>query len=548
MLPFVTSVAQANQHDRGELLPAGSRWGYRSRGFHYSVDDIVFAATEDALVRAAKADPGFVQEAISELRVIESEELRFLACRALTALDDHDGAIGWLIDDPRNLVLGWSDSPHWASRELIAAHSSDCSEEMFGRLETAALTYRSQYDRRAVGHGQYVLLGGVDRSRLSEAGRRRLAELERRFDAPPEPQVVMASFVGSPIPDEASKKMSDDNWLDALRKYATEGTDWRGDKPIGGASQLAQVLEQRAKENPERFARLALRFDESVPATAGAHVLRGVHAGFDLELLTELCEHLAGLYGEDVGRDVCSAVEAAVAVNHRLVALIDRVSTATDPDHESARTKAGGGDQYFYGGDLLSAGLNCTRGRAALAAASVLYKGDDHLEALLPVVERLATDRTMAVRTCAAEAILPLLNHASDQALDLAAKLLDSPVDVFDARTTERLLTHCVLRRPAQFAVHLQRAIEGPDAVAERGGHVWAVADYRGSIVPPVSEVVSALPPRARKGAATVLAENIADSADALAVLFDDPDEEVRAAAARECATSRRSLRTPSTR
>jgi hypothetical protein len=534
VLPFVTSVAQANQHDRDDLLPAGSRWGYRSRGSDYSVDDIVFAATEDALIRAAKADPGIVQKAISELRVVETEELRFLACRALTALDDHDGAIGWLIDDPRNLVLGWSDSPHWASRELIAAHSSDCSDEMFGRLETAVLTYRSQHERRAVGRGQYVLLDGLDRSRLSEPGRRRLAELERRFDAPPpEPRAVMASFVGSPIPDEASKKMSDDNWLDALRKHATERTDWSGDKPIGGASQLAQVLEQRAKEDPERFARLALRFDESVPATAGAHALRGVHAGLDLELLTELCEHLAGLYGEDVGRDVCSAVEAAAAVNHRLVALIDRYSTATDPDRESARTKAGGGDQYYYGGDLFSAGLNCTRGRAALAAASVLYKGDDHLAALFPVVERLATDRTMAVRTCAAEALLPLLNHASDQALHLAAKLLDSPVDVFDAQTTERLLTHCVLRRPEQFAGHLHKAIQGPDAVAERGGHVWAVADYRGSIVPPVPEVVSALPPRARKGAATVLAENVVDSADALAALFDDPDEEVRAAAAR---------------
>lgn len=535
VLPFVTAVAQANQHDRDGRLPAGSRWRYRWHGSDHSVDHILFAATEAALVRAATADPGFAQETISKLRVVESEELRFLACRALTALDDHDGAIDWVIDDPRNLVLGWVDSQHWASRELIAAHSPECSGERFGRLETAVLTYRSQYERRPVGYGQYVLLDGLDRSRLSEHGRHRLAELVRRFDAPPpKPRRVVASFVGSPISHEASTKMSDENWLSALRKHATKRNAWNGEKPIGGASELAQVLEHRAKEDPERFALLALRFDKSIPATAGAHALRGVHAALDRELLTALCEHLAGLYGEDLGRDVCTAVAAASSINHRLVVLIDRYSTATDPDREWARTKAAAGaqEQYYYGGDFLSAGLNCTRGGAALAAASVLYKGDDHLAALFPVVERLATDRTMAVRACAAEALLPLLNHASGQALDLAATLLDSPVDVLDARTTESLLTHCVLRRPEQFASYLQKAIQGPDTVAERGGHIWAVADYRGSIVPPVPEVVSALPPRARKGAAAVLAQNVADSADALAVLFDDPDAEVRAAAA----------------
>ncbi len=288
----------------------------------------------------------------------------------------------------------------------------------------------------------------------------------------------------------------------------------------------------RAKEEPERFARLALRFDATVPATAGAHVLRGVHAGIELELLTEVCEHVSTLYGEDVGRDVCSAIEAADAVNDRLVALLERYSTSTRPGREWARTDAGSGGQY-YGGDLFHAGLNCTRGGAALAGASVLFKGADHLTRLLPVVERLATDVNMAVRTCAAEAVVALLNHDSDRALALAEQLLDAPIDVFDARTTERLLAYCVLRAPERFSIHLQQAIEGPDAVAERAGHVWAIADYRGAIGHPVSGVISAFPPRARVGAAEVLAENVADSAGALAGLFDDPEPDVRSAASR---------------
>ncbi len=210
VLPFVVEVAQANQHGRDDLLPVGARWGHRWRGSAYSVDGVVFAATEDALYRLATSDPEFARSAIAALRTAESEELRFLACRTLTALDDPDDAVTWLIDDPGNLVLGWSDNTRWASRELIAAHSSRCSGQLYARLEMETLAHRSKYERKSVGHGQYVLLSGLDRTRMSDAGQRRLAELERRFDAPPpEPRPVMASFVGSPIPAEATKKMSD---------------------------------------------------------------------------------------------------------------------------------------------------------------------------------------------------------------------------------------------------------------------------------------------------------------------------------------------------
>lgn len=343
----------------------------------------------------------------------------------------------------------------------------------------------------------------------------------------------MASLVGSPIPDDATKKMSDENWLSALRKHTSEKTEWRGDVPVGGATQLAQLLELRAKEEPGRFATLALRFDGSIPATAGAHVLRGARSGIDHELVAELCDHLANLYGEDVGRDVCSAVEAAAApVDRRLVALVGRYSQSTDPDREWACTVAGTSGNY-YGGDLFSAGLNCTRGGAALAAASLLFKGADCLDALLPVVEQLASDENMAVRTCAAEAVVALLNHVPDVAFALAEKLLDGPIDLLDARSTERLLTYCVLRSPERFSGHLLRALEGPGTVAERGGHIWAIADYRGAVVEPVPATVADLPPRGRVGAAEVLAENLADSVESLVDLFDDTEPDVRAAASR---------------
>lgn len=531
ILPFVVEVAMVAQSDHAGYLPVGHRWGLRWRGTHYSVDDALFEAVESALAQLADEQPGALLRIIEPLRSVESEELRFLTCRALTALNDSDDAITWLTADPRNLVLGWADNPRWASRELIARHSPGCSIALYEQLERVILEHKSPFETKAVGHGQYVLLSGLDVGLLSALGKRRLGELGRRFDAAPSaPRPLEASFVGSPIPVDATKRMSDDNWLAALRKHDSEGTNWGGDAPVGGARELAQVLEQRAKEDPERFGRLALRFDASVPATAGAHLLRGVGSGLSLELLTDVCEHLATLYDKDVGRDICHVIQEAEPASPRLVALIERYARSSDPDKELARTPASGGEPYF-GGDLFMAGLNCTRGGAALAAASVLFGPSPHLTELAPVVERLATDPILAVRTCAANAVAALLNHDEAFALSLIEALLDAPIDILDARTTERLLTYAILRAPDRFSDQLGRAIHAGRPIAKRGGRIWAVAAYRGILPVDVPTAVERLPTGARVGAAKVLADLAADAHDELAGLFNDPDEDVRKAA-----------------
>ena len=108
--------------------------------------------------------------------------------------------------------------------------------------------------------------------------------------------------------------------------------------------------------------------------------------------LTGLCEHAYSVYGSKVGRAVCSAIGRADAVNSRLVALLTVYASDPDPEREEARTEAFTGD-YFYGGDFLTAGLNSTRGQAALSAASLLFRSADHVDALMPTVDALAQGR-----------------------------------------------------------------------------------------------------------------------------------------------------------
>jgi hypothetical protein len=533
ILPFVVDVAIATRCDRDDLLPVG-HWRYHHRHADHGVDNIAFAALGDALRRLAIDDPAAARSAIEPLRHLESDELRLLVCQTLTALDNPDDAVDWLLADTRNLVLGWIDSPHWASRALINAHSSACTDTLYERLEHAILKYRTKYDTSATPHGQYDLLTGLDPSRLSDAARRRLGELERRYpNRPPSaPMPAMASFVGPPIAPHATRHMSDDQWLNALHKHNTEKTNWRGDIPVGGASQLASVLGDRATEEPERFARLALRFDAAIPAVAIAQIIRHVHANISHDLLTDVCVHAEILYGDDssVGREICNAIANTRVSTDTALTLLERYARSSDPDREWARTDAGIGTAYF-GGDLQFAGLNSTRGKAAQAIGQLLSVVDD-VHRLVPAIQQLSQDPNLGVRVMAADTVVLLERHAPEITFDLAELLFDAPVDIFGTRNTELLVIRALRHDPDRFAAHLARALDGPPEVATHAGSTWAVAEHLGLIRPPAPTDFASLTTPARVGAAETIAYNIADTADRIGPIFGDPDTDVRSKAA----------------
>ena len=529
VLSFVVDIALADQFQQEGLLPASRRWGYTVWSHGYRVEDAIINAVDEALQKLAGENPERCSEVLLPLRFAESSELRFLGCRALKAKRDSNDAISWITSDPRNFDLGWSDSHRWASRELVEECSSDCSSDHFERLEIAILEHRPDWEQHPhQGYSQYVLLSALDLTRMSPAARRRLQELERRFpDSPPQaPRLPVAQTASSPISEDASERMSDENWIRALRRHNEDRPYWEDHVFVGGAVESARTLGRRAKDEPERYSMLALRFDQEIPSDAMEEVIRNVEGIVHIEVLTDLCRHAHNIYGSAVGRSVCSAIARAKRTNSRLVALLDVYGRDVDPDYEAARTAAPSGGVY-WAGDLFTAGLNSTRGQAALAVGSVLFLGADHVDSLLPILEELTQDDILAVRVCTAEAVTALLKHQPDIALDLAERLFNAPIDVLDARTSERLLAYVVLRDPNRFASVLAAALAGPDEVAIRAGRIWAAVRWQGQLPPGIATEFRLLQPAARRGAAQAFASNIADSHSDLLQILKDDDAEV---------------------
>lgn len=537
VLPFVIDVAMVGQRHHGEFLPVGSRWRYRLVSSNHSVDDIVFNATDAALRDLAVIDPAMCAQALEPLRVAESAELRFLACRALTAGDDHDSAVEWLVSDPRNLRLGWSDSSGWASRDFIEKHSPHCSAELFVRLEQAVLSHNPAFekkDRQRRDRDKYELLSAVDPARMSAQARGLLQELERRFvDAPPTPpKPIEAYSIGSPIDDNGAVHMSNENWLQALRKHTDLDPSWGSgfERPTGGAPELAQQLGYHAKEAPERFAELAMQFDARIPAVAMESLLTNVAKGIDTNMLADLCRRARDVYGEECGLSICRAIYDARTVNSRLVEMLRECASDADPKNELARTPAAGGGVY-YGGDLLTAGINSTRGEVGHVIARLLVRGPDYADDLADTIEALSEDQIMAVRVCAAEAVSALARHLPQTALDIACRLLGSKVELLSTPTIQNLVRFAVLRDPDRFGPYLAAALGHGGAISNHAGRIWAVARWHDRMPRDIVSDFRELLPDARSGAAEVYANSVPDCMDELIQAVADDESAVRNAA-----------------
>lgn len=94
------------------------------------------------------------------------------------------------------------------------------------KLEELILSYYSEWELEVTsadwcGLAQLTLLGGIAPSRLSPAAEVQLEQWREKFggDAKEPMPAVMTGFVRSPIPDEDTKDMTDEEWLEAISRH-----------------------------------------------------------------------------------------------------------------------------------------------------------------------------------------------------------------------------------------------------------------------------------------------------------------------------------------
>lgn len=552
MLALIERTAQPQHADESEPVHdeiwhgawAGDRHGDQ-------LDDDLLEAAEAALRAHAAADRDQFLVLVETNRDTEFETVCALLYEGFHGAPEElaDAAMDFVLADLRRLRVGRASEDHWATRELLRAVTPYCSEDGFEALEAVVLGHYTPWEksaagRKARGYSQFTLLDGMAADRLSGNARRRLGEWQRKFErqTPYPPMGVTSGFVASPIGSSQTEKMSDADWLRAIERYSSDHSDPR--EPLkGGAHQLSQELQKCAKADPVRFCDLA----EQIPDAAHLYyfdaLLRGVgESEQDVPLdsaraLVLRCHRLPDRpCGRWIGQPLRRYADDG-PLPEDLVGILCWYAE-NDPDPPPASDDFRGNIPDLQRMEMQ--GLNSVRGSIASEIARHVFRHEDNIDAFAGAITTLVSDASAPVRSMTVDILSAMLGYRPQQAVELFARLADHP----DERLLAGRVAHPFLRWAGgryldQLKPIIDRMIGSDhDEVRVRGAAQAALAALANPAAEDLVQRCLTGGPGLRKGVVRVLAANVRDAsyrdlcAHHLIALFDDPDPDVRAAAA----------------
>lgn len=530
-------------------------WLFRRYNDDFGSGDALLDAMVEALLSLGLSDPNTFSEYARRLRETEFDTAHFILLRAYAGCGQNfaDEAADYLCENPERLSIGYDGGNQWVARQVLSAITPYCSQESLTKLEGVILGYytpweRSPEGRAAYGHAQFTLLEGISLAHRSQRIIKRLEELRRKFnkETVEEPMGMVVGWVGSPIKDEAASKMTDEQWLKAIARYDSDNVETKivGDDLVGGAGQLAGVMEGLAKQNPQRFARLALQFSESVNIRYFEAVLRGVaEPGLKVEDALNLCRRCHSLPGRQLGRwipPVVGKMSGSILPDEALDIVAWYATEDSDPKGDLwLKSEAGGGEPLF-GGSIDMAAINCVRGTAAQALSKLLFPDAQRLDRLLPAVERLVNDKSIAVRASASWTLIGVLKHDRDLAVRLFLTLCSVDDAILRAAGVERFMkyglqTHYTILEPV-----LDRMLKANSEAANlAGARLSSIVALFDEAARPKALACMSGSEALRRGVAQVFAANLGQARfrkfceENLIILFNDESEKVRSEAER---------------
>jgi hypothetical protein len=552
MLPWleraVSSLDPVPQTLRKSYFPGDPlSWGLT----HGQVHKALTAGYVRALAQIAVEDaPGFFM-ITGRMAALEHTTPQRLIARVYRELTPRltSEACRFLLGDPRRLTLG--EDTAYDTRKLIEAIASYLTAEEINHLENFVVThsghierlYGDTYDLRRRGKDLLFLLQSFPRDRLTEGGRCKLEELERKFPgevAVHRPRSTIAHLIGPPIAADAGLKMSDEGWLGAMATYA-HGVEHRSHK-LGGARQLASLLKTRVQEEPDRFGALAMRTSAELDEAYAEAFLDGLaESTAPRNLLFDVIRHFAPHAGPGLRRWIAWILER-LAVGEVCIPsdLIERLEewlfTATDEDE----TEADHSSEL-----VLQGAINTERGAIlhALMRALSLEDGEKPLESRWAWMEYAAADPSLLFRAGALAELVYLIEEDKTRAIALLEKLSRGMPRLREFHSFHEVLywgSFGCFERLAPYVEEVMRS-EPPQA-RTRGAELAVIAqistrglesDAARSAAERLAEEVVTGELEWRKGAARIYSHNLVDGPADLCVhglrrLLNDEDEAVR--------------------
>jgi hypothetical protein len=478
ILDFAAGAAQPQWRTDG--LVADRIWYLRRTNAHYGVDDNLLLGAQRAIKSLAQMNPALAGEAIRTLQASNLEVAAFVCAFGFLGNPDQfaDEAAEWLISSPGALSVGYSESPSWLSRQVIEAISPLLDPSVRQRLEAAVRGYTTEWERtfkglKGRGYTELTLLNGFGDD-LSDASRQRRDELRRKFlldDVSP-PRGISGGWLPAPIPAERARLMTDRQWIRAMRRYSSEGTEFRGGNVVGDAFSQAQVLNELTGQDQARFGQLYLQLDKSIRPAYRDAILRGLSTSeVPSELFGAVLEHTAGLEDPSLHRSLVRLIESQARfdvppIAFSLLAMIVEV----DPDPAGDNWDESENDDSVAFSSIEASSLNSTRGAVARSIGPLVNNDPSRLPELGATIARLTQDLTQQVRSAMARSLAAVLFVDADAAITWFEALMEEASDGLLGSSDVEIFIHYALKLGHKDAVMpmLKRQMDSASVRAHR--------------------------------------------------------------------------------
>ena len=555
VLPPILELSELAAFDKGpphrdRIWPA-IPWGATES---LSVTDAIVTGLADAL--STWASEGSIPEAIvDDLRRRDTgiSNHMLLAIYRGDPQQYSEAAVKTFLGEPWRFECGTMDSDYWFSRKTVASLCTHLAPENLKLLEAGILGFVPAWERspdgyRFRGGAQFDLLSSIPSELRSQKVNARISELRRKFLEPSEPPSgIRSGMVGSPIPSEATERMTDDQWLRAIKKYAGSWSTGLGKDGEfkGGARQLSSELEHQTEEDPIRFGRLATRLAEDAHPAYLSAILRGLetteHAVPD-ELRVAVCgkAYEDALENLDVARGIAKVLGGLVGpVTDGPVEMLSWLATQHPHlDSPFVRDEAAELSADPIHG-IYTWGINTARGKAAKAVAQLVWRDPDNINKFEPAIDVMLREQHPGVVSCVGAVIAAVNYHDPERGIRLLLRVRHSDGLVF---ATPHFLRLLAAQLPERFGVVrplVETMVRSGAAHAQRAGaQLTALAVlYENHAADLVAEAMQGSAAH-RQGIARVASRYLADSNHRawcerhLIILFDDADERVRQQAA----------------